>query len=283
MKERKLETILNLFEGKEIRSTWNSEEEEYYFSVVDVIGALTESSRARKYWNDLKFRLTNEGSELSDKIGQLKMQSADGKYYNTDVLDTKGILRLVQSVPSKKAEPFKLWLANLGKERIDEVFDPEVAINRAVDYYKKGGYTNEWIKARLDGIVDRKKLTDVWKDNGITSNYEYGILTNEIYKEWSGMSANEYKAYKGLRKESLRDNMTDVEVALTNLGEIATRELAKKHRPYGLEQNKKIAKMGGNTAKVARMDLENKLNESVITSDNKLDYKYLDNAKIENK
>ncbi len=283
MKERKLETILNLFEGKEIRSTWNSEEEEYYFSVVDVIGALTESSRARKYWNDLKFRLTNEGSELSDKIGQLKMQSEDGKYYNTDVLDTKGILRLVQSVPSKKAEPFKLWLANLGKERIDEVFDPEVAINRAVDYYKKRGYTNEWIKARLDGIVDRKKLTDVWKDNGITSNYEYGILTNEIYKEWSGMSANEYKAYKGLRKESLRDNMTDVEVALTNLGEIATRELAKKHKPYGLKQNKKIAKMGGNTAKVARMDLENKLNESVITSDNKLDYKYLDNAKIENK
>lgn len=283
MKERKLETILNLFEGKEIRSTWNSEEEEYYFSVVDVIGVLTESSRARKYWNDLKIRLTNEGSELSDKIGQLKMQSADGKYYNTDVLDTKGILRLVQSVPSKKAEPFKLWLANLGKERIDEVFDPEVAINRAVDYYKKRGYTNEWIKARLDGIVDRKKLTDVWKDNGITSNYEYGILTNEIYKEWSGMSANEYKAYKGLRKESLRDNMTDVEVALTNLGEIATRELAKKHKPYGLEQNKKIAKMGGNTAKVARMDLENKLNESVITSDNKLDYKYLDNVKIENK
>lgn len=283
MKERKLETILNLFEGKEIRSTWNSEEEEYYFSVVDVIGALTESSRARKYWNDLKIKLTNEGSELSDKIGQLKMQSADGKYYNTDVLDTKGILRLVQSVPSKKAEPFKLWLANLGKERIDEVFDPEVAINRAVDYYKKRGYTNEWIKARLDGIVDRKKLTDVWKDNGITSNYEYGILTNEIYKEWSGMSANEYKAYKGLRKESLKDNMTDVEVALTNLGEIATRELAKKHKPYGLEQNKKIAKMGGNTAKVARMDLENKLNESVITSDNKLDYKYLDNVKIENK
>lgn len=283
MKERKLETILNLFEGKEIRSTWNSEEEEYYFSVVDVIGALTESSRVRKYWNDLKIKLTNEGSELSDKIGQLKMQSADGKYYNTDVLDTKGILRLVQSVPSKKAEPFKLWLANLGKERIDEVFDPEVAINRAVDYYKKRGYTNEWIKARLDGIVDRKKLTDVWKDNGITSNYEYGILTNEIYKEWSGMSANEYKAYKGLRKESLRDNMTDVEVALTNLGEIATRELAKKHKPYGLEQNKKIAKMGGNTAKVARMDLENKLNESVITSDNKLDYKYLDNVKIENK
>lgn len=224
-----------------------------------------------------------EGSQLTTICSQLKMLAPDGKIRLSDAMNTKNIFRLIESVPSPKAEPMKLWLANLGKERIDEVFDPEVAINRAVDYYKKRGYTNEWIKARLDGIVDRKKLTDVWKDNGITSNYEYGILTNEIYKEWSGMSANEYKAYKGLRKESLRDNMTDVEVALTNLGEIATRELAKKHKPYGLKQNKKIAKMGGNTAKVARMDLENKLNESVITSDNKLDYKYLDNAKIENK
>lgn len=283
MKERKLETILNLFDGKEIRSTWNSEEEEYYFSVVDVIGALTESNDPRKYWSVLKTRLKKEGSQLTTNCSQLKMLAPDGKIRLRDAMNTKNIFRLIESVPSPKAEPMKLWLANLGKERIDEVFDPEVAINRAVDYYKKRGYTNEWIKARLDGIVDRKKLTDVWKDNGITSNYEYGILTNEIYKEWSGMSANEYKTYKGLRKESLRDNMTDVEVALTNLGEIATRELAKKHKPYGLEQNKKIAKMGGNTAKVARMDLENKLNESVITSDNKLDYKYLDNAKIENK
>lgn len=280
MKERKLETILNLFDGKEIRSTWNSEEEEYYFSVVDVIGALTESNDPRKYWSVLKTRLKKEGSQLTTNCSQLKMLAPDGKIRLRDAMNTKNIFRLIESVPSPKAEPMKLWLANLGKERIDEVFDPEVAINRAVDYYKKRGYTNEWIKARLDGIVDRKKLTDVWKDNGITSNYEYGILTNEIYKEWSGMSAKEYKVYKGLRKESLRDNMTDVEVALTNLGEIATRELAKKHKPYGLEQNKKIAKMGGNTAKVARMDLENKLNESVITSDNKLDYKYLDNAKI---
>lgn len=283
MKERKLETILNLFEGKEIRSTWNSEEEEYYFSVVDVIGALTESNDPRKYWSVLKTRLKKEGSQLTTNCSQLKMLAPDGKIRLRDAMNTKNIFRLIESVPSPKAEPMKLWLANLGKERVDEVFDPEIAINRAIDYYKKRGFTNEWIKARLDGIVDRKKLTDVWKDNGITSNYEYGILTNEIYKEWSGMSAKEYKAYKGLRKESLRDNMTDVEVALTNLGEIATRELAKKHNPYGLEQNKKIAKMGGNTAKVARMDLENKLNESVITSDNKLDYKYLDNVKIENK
>ena len=202
----------------------------------------------------------------------------------TDTLDTKGILRLIESVPSPKAEPFKLWLANLGSERIDEVFDPEIAINRAVDYYRKRGYSDKWIKDRLDGIVDRKRLTDVWKDGGITKNYEYGILTNEIYQEWSGMKASEYKAFKGLRKESLRDNMSDIEVLLTDLGETATRELAKKHKPYGLEQNKKIARMGGNTAKVARDDLERKLGESVITKNNNLNYKYIESQdKIENK
>ena len=216
---------------------------------------------------------------------QLKMKSKkDGKNYLTDTLDTKGILRLIESVPSPKAEPFKLWLANLGSERIDEVFDPEIAINRAVDYYRKRGYSDKWIKDRLDGIVDRKQLTDVWKNGGITKNYEYGILTNEIYQEWSGMKASEYKAFKGLRKESLRDNMSDIEVLLTDLGETATRELAKKHKPYGLEQNKKIARMGGNTAKVARDDLEKKLGESVITKNNNLNYKYIETQdKIENK
>ena len=222
---------------------------------------------------------------MHEKIVQLKMKSKkDGKNYLTDTLDTKGILRLIESVPSPKAEPFKLWLANLGSERIDEVFDPEIAINRAVDYYRKRGYSDKWIKDRLDGIVDRKRLTDVWKDGGITKNYEYGILTNEIYQEWSGMKASEYKAFKGLRKESLRDNMSDIEVLLTDLGETATRELAKKHKPYGLEQNKKIARMGGNTAKVARDDLERKLGESVITKNNNLNYKYIESQdKIENK
>lgn len=285
MSKDKLETISNLFEGNEIRSIWDNEKEEYYFSVVDVISALTNANIPRNYWSDLKRKLKDEGSQLHEKIVQLKMKSKkDGKNYLTDTLDTKGILRLIESVPSPKAEPFKLWLANLGSERIDEVFDPEIAINRAVDYYRKRGYSDKWIKDRLDGIVDRKRLTDVWKDGGITKNYEYGILTNEIYQEWSGMKASEYKAFKGLRKESLRDNMSDIEVLLTDLGETATRELAKKHKPYGLEQNKKIARMGGNTAKVARDDLERKLGESVIIKNNNLNYKYIESQdKIENK
>ena len=287
MSQNKLETISNLFEGNEIRSIWNNEKEEYYFSVVDVISALTNNDyeKSRNYWKWLKNKLNEEGSQLVSNTNQLKMKSKkDGKNYLTDTLDTKGILRLIESVPSPKAEPFKLWLANLGSERIDEVFDPEIAINRAVDYYRKRGYSDKWIKDRLDGIVDRKRLTDVWKGGGITKNYEYGILTNEIYQEWSGMKASEYKAFKGLRKESLRDNMSDIEVLLTDLGETATRELAKKHKPYGIEQNKKIARMGGNTAKVARDDLEKKLGESVITKNNNLNYKYIESQdKIENK
>jgi len=279
MGNNKLETISNLFEDSEIRSAWDSEKEEYYFSVVDVVGALTKSDRARKYWNDLKIKLNQEGSQLSEKIGQLKLKSKDGKFYNTDVLDTSGILRLIESIPSPKAEPFKLWLAQMGKERIDEVFDPELAINRAVDYYRSRGYDDNWIKARMTGVVDRRKLTDVWKENGITKNIEYAVLTNEIYQAWSGMKASEYKEFKGIRKESLRDNMTDIEVALTDLGEIATRELAKKHRPYGLEQNKEIAKRGGKIAKNTRDNLEEELGESVITSKNALNYKYLDDNK----
>ena len=280
MDNNKLEIISNLFEGKEIRSAWDSEKEEYYFSVVDVIGALTKSDRARKYWNDLKIKLNQEGSQLSEEIGQLKLKSKDGKFYNTDVLDTSGILRLIESIPSPKAEPFKLWLAQMGKERIDEVFDPELAVNRAVDYYRAKGYDDKWIKARLTGVVDRRKLTDIWKENGITKDYEYGILTNEIYQEWSGMKASQYKEYKGLRKESLRDNMTDIEVALTDLGEIATRELAKEHKPYGLKENREIAKRGGRIAKNTRDDLEKELGRTVITKQNALNYKYLDDNNL---
>ena len=203
MDSNKLDTITNLFEGKEIRSVWNSEKEEYYFSVVDVISVLTESKEPRKYWSVLKTRLKKEGSELTTKCSQLKMLASDGKIRLRDVLDTEGIFRLIESVPSPKAEPFKMWLASLGKERIDEVFDPEKAIDRAIDYYRKKGYSDSWIEVRLKGILNRKKLTDVWKENGITKNYEYAILTNEIYKAWSGMKANEYKDFKGIRKESL--------------------------------------------------------------------------------
>ena len=273
----KLETISNLFEGNEIRSVWDSEKEEYYFSVVDVIKALTDSNIPKRYWSDLKRKLTEEGSQLYENIVQLKIKSQkDGKNYLTDTLDTKGILRLIETIPSSKAEPFKLWLAQMGNDRINEIFDPEIAINRAIDYYRSRGYDDKWIEARLKGILDRKKLTDVWKENGIKQNYEYAILTNEIYQSWSGMKASEYKEYKNIRKESLRDNMTDVEVALTDLGEIATRELAKKHRPQGLKANRKIARAGGEVAKTARNDLEQKLGESIISRKNALNYKYLE-------
>lgn len=280
----KLETISNLFDGKEIRSHWDSDEEEYYFSVVDVISALTNSKNPNDYWYRLKTRMSDEEkSEVSTKCRQLKLKSKDGKYRETDVLDTKGILRLIESIPSPKAEPFKMWLANLGSERIDEVFDPEIAVNRAVEYYRKRGYDDKWIKSRLTGIVDRFKLTDVWKESGIVKDYEYGILTNEIYKSWSGMKASEYKAYKGLRKESLRDNMTDIEVALTDLGEIATRELAKEHKPFGLEENKKIARRGGNIAKITRDNLEKELGRTVISNKNALNYEYIDEKLVGDK
>ena len=280
----KLQTISNLFDGNEIRSIWDSEKEEYYFSVIDVINALTDSNNPRNYWNMLKKRMSEkEKSELSTKCVQLKLRAQDGKLRETDTLDTKGILRLIESVPSSKAEPFKLWLANLGSERIDEVFDPEIAISRAVTYYKNRGYDDKWIKARLTGIVDRFKLTDVWKELGITKDYEYGILTNEIYKSWSGMKASEYKEFKGIRKESLRDNMTDIEVVLTDLGEIATRELAKEQKPYGLEQNRQIAKRGGNIAKITRDNLERELGRTVISNKNSLSYEYIDEKLLEDK
>ena len=206
----------------------------------------------------------------------------DGKKYLTDTLDTKGILRLIESVPSPKAEPFKLQLAKLGDERINEIFDPEIAIRRAVEYYRNMGKTDRWIESRLKSILDRNKLTNVWKENGVKENYEYAILTNEIYESWSGMNAKEYKEFKNIRKESLRDNMTDIEVALTDLGEIATRELAKKHRPQGLEENKKVAKEGGEVAKTARDDLEKKLGETVVSKNNSLDYQYVESKLLDN-
>ena len=207
----------------------------------------------------------------------------DGKSYSTDTLNTKGILRLIESVPSPKAEPFKMWLANLGSERIDEVFDPEIAIKRAINYYRHRGYSDKWIEMRLKGILNRNKLTDIWKEGGITESYEYRILTNKIYKEWSDMKASEYKTYKGIRKESLRDNMSDIELALTDLGEVATRELAKEHKPYGLEQNRKVAKMGGHAAKVARDDIEKNLGKSVVSKSKNIPYEYIEELPVENR
>lgn len=210
----------------------------------------------------------------------MKLKASDGKYRNTDVLDTEGIFRLIESVPSKNAEPFKLWLAKLGRQEVDNVFDPSKGIDKMIDYYLRKGYTLEWIEARIKAIINRKKLTNTWKENGIEKEYEYGILTNEIYESWSGMKASEYKEFKGIRKESLRDNMTDIEVILTDLGEVVTRELAKEYRPKGLEQNKKIARLGGNAAKVAKIDIEKNLGKSVISKDNFLEYKYIDDNKL---
>ncbi len=280
--KNKIETISNLFEGKEIRSIWDSEKEEYYFSVVDVISALTDSKDASDYWTTLKRRLINdEGSELPTNCRSLKFRAKDGKMRNTDALDTKGILRLIESVPSPKAEPFKVWLANLGSERVDEVFNPEIAVNRAVEYYRKKGYNDDWIKARLTGIVDRFKLTDIWKEGGITKPLEFALLTNEIYKSWSGMKASEYKEFKGLRKESLRDNMTDIEIALTNIGEIATRDIAKEEHPNGLKENLNVAKRGGGVAKGAKDLYEKETKKSALSQSNNLNYKYIDEKLIE--
>ena len=281
--ENKLQTITNLFEGDEIRSIWDNEKEEYYFSVVDVISILSGAKIPRNYWSDLKRKLIDEGSELHEKIVQFKMKASDDKNRLTDTLDTKGILRLIESIPSPKAEPFKLWLASLGNERINEVFDPEIAINRAINYYRNKGYTDEWIKNRILGIIDRLKLTDIWKAGGIEAPFEYAMLTNEIYKGWSGMKASEYKSYKGLRKESLRDNMTDIEVALNNIGEIATRDIAASEKPHGLKENMNIAARGGNVAMSARKTYEQETKKSAISKNNSLNYKYVDNSdKIKN-
>ena len=281
--ENKIDTITNLFEGSEIRSIWDSEKEDYYFSVVDVISALTESNIPKRYWTDLKKKLIEEGSQLYENIVRLKMKATDGKFRETDVLDTEGIFRLIESVPSPKAEPFKMWLASLGKERIDEVFDPEKAIDRAIDYYRKKGYSDSWIEVRLKGILNRKKLTDVWKENGITENYEYAMLTNEIYKTWSGMKANEYKDFKGIRKESLRDNMSDIEVILTDLGEVTARDIAKQERPKGLKDNLKVAKRGGDVSRIARESYEIQTGRSAITGENVIGGRYDSNKQIKEK
>ena len=283
MNQDKMYLINKLFNDKTIRTVWDKEEEKYYISVVDVVGAISESDNPRNYWKVLKHRLKKEGNESVTNCNQLKLKAIDGKYYNTDVVDIAGMFRIIESIPSKNAEPIKQWLARLGSERIDETFDPSIAVKRAINLYRNKGYDEKWITERIKGIQNRKELTDVWKDNGIESNLEYAILTNEIYKEWSGMTAKQYKNYKGLRKESLRDNMSDLEVALADLGEIATREIAKKQKPYGLEQNKKVARLGGHAAKTPRKDIEKNLGESIVTNKNKLNYEYVDEKLIDTK
>ena len=278
--DNKLATITNLFEGKEIRSIWDAEKEDYYFSVIDVIQVLTDSNIPKRYWTDLKRKLINEGSELYEKIVRLKVKAQDGKMRETDTLDTKGIFRLIESIPSPKAEPFKMWLAKLGSDKIDEAFDPSKGIDQMIDFYLKKGYTLEWIESRIKAIIDRKKLTNTWKENGVREGVEYAILTNDIYKEWSGMTAGEYKSYKGIRKENLRDNMTDLEVAITNIGELATREIARNEKPQGLNQNRKVAKRGGGVAKRTKDFFEEETGSKVISKDNSLNYQYLDDDKL---
>ena len=282
MNQDKMYIVNKLFNNETIRTVWDNEKEKYYISVVDIVGVLSGSDNPRNYWKVLKYRLKKEGNESVTNCNQLKLKAKDGKYYNTDVVDIEGMFRIIESIPSKNAEPIKGWLAKLGSERIDEVFDPSLAVQRSIDIYRAKGYDEDWIIKRIKGIQDRKKLTKVWKDNGVDSNLEYAILTNDIYREWSGTTAKEYKEFKGLRKESLRDNMSDIEVLLADIGEITTRELAKKHNPYGLNENRKIAKAGGEVASNTRKDIEEKLGENVISKDNKLNYQYIDdNKKLE--
>ena len=281
MKENQMHLINKMFNSETIRTVWNREEQKYYISVIDIVGVLSESKDKRKYWNKLKQRLRNEGNESVTNCHQLKLKSSDGKYYNTDVVDIEGMFRIIDSIPSKNAEPIKLWLARLGRERIDEVFDPSITVQRAIDTYRAKGYDEEWIIKRIKEIQARKKLTDIWKEGGVTKEVEFSILTNDIYKEWSGMTANEYKEFKGLRKESLRDNMDELEVLLADIGETTTRKLAEKHKPIGLEENRIIAKEGGTIANNTRKDIELRLGENIVNKSNSLKYEYIDNNKIE--
>ena len=279
MKEEQMHLINKIFNKETIRTVWDSKEEKYYISVVDIISVLSESKNPQTYWRVMKKRLKDEGNETVTNCNGLKLKAQDGKYRMTDVCDIEGMFRIIESIPSKNAEPIKMWLAKLGKERIDETFDPGISIKRAIELYRAKGYDEEWISRRVKALQERKKLTDVWKENGIETSLEYAILTNEIYKEWSGMTAKEYKEYKGLRKENLRDNMTDIEVLLTDIGEVTTRELAKKQKPKGLKENKKVAKLGGEVAKNTRKDIEEKLGEMVVSKQNFLDYEYIEENK----
>ena len=263
---------VKIFEGSQIRSVWDDEREEWYFSIVDVVGSLTESNNPRDYWYRVKKRMSEEEkSELSTICRQLKLKATDGKMRLTDVADMQGIFRIIQSVPSPKAEPFKMWLAEVGKERIDEIIDPELTIDRALEGYARKGYSREWINQRLQAIQVRKELTDTWQDHGVKAGNEYAILTNEISKAWSGMTTREYKDFKGLKKENLRDNMSTTELILNMLAETATKDIAEATNPQGLDENKQVAQDGGSIAGDARKSIEARTGKLVITSKNAID------------
>ena len=260
-----MDNKIKVFENKQVRTVWDDEKEDWYFSVVDIVAVLTDSPNPRKYWSVLKTRLKAEGSEVTTNCSQLKMLAPDGKYRMRDAMDTKGVLRLVQSIPSPKAEPFKVWLAQVGSERLDEIADPEKAILRGADFYRAKGYSEGWINQRLQTIEMRKELTDEWKERGVKEGKEYAILTDEMTRAWSGMSVREYKELKGLKKENLRDNMTNIELVLNMLAEVTTTAISKQEKPETFEENKKVAKRGGKVAKNAKQDIEDQLGRTVIS------------------
>ncbi len=259
---------VQLFENKNIRTVWNEDEEEWYFSVVDVVGVLTDSENSRRYWSDLKIKLKKEGSQLYENFVQLKMQSSDKKFYNTDVASTEQLFRIIQSIPSPKAEPFKLWLAEVAKERIDQAHDPELSIEQAMADYKRLGYSDSWINQRLKSIEIRKDLTDEWKRRGLQEGTHFASLTDIIYKTWSGKTAKEYKQFKGLKKENLRDNMTNKELVINMLAELSTKEISEVSNPETLNQHAEVARQGGQVARNARLELEAKTGKKVVSAMN---------------
>jgi len=283
VKKDKLYLINTIFRSDNIRSVWNEEEEKYYISVVDVIAILTESKDARHYWNVLKSRLKEEGNQSVTNCDQLKLKASDGKYYLTDVVDIEGMFRIIESIPSRNAEPIKQWLAGLGSERINELFDPSIPVQRAIDLYRSKDYDEAWISKRIKSIQDRKSLTDVWKEHGVYDDTEYSFLTDEIYKMWSGMTSRQYKNHKGLNNENLRDNMDSIELILTDLSEEATKLLTIKKDPKGLKENLKVSQIGGQIARDTRKKLEDNLEKSIISKSNKLKYKNKEIKQIEEK
>ena len=264
--------IIKRFEQRTIRSLWDEERQEWYFSIVDVVGALTDSPNPRKYWSVLKSRLKKEGCELTTNCSQLKMRAADGKYYKTDAADTGQLLRIIQSIPSPKAEPFKLWLAQVGRERIEETIDPELSIERALETYLRKGYSREWINQRLQAIQVRRELTDEWQTRGVQKGVEYAILTDEITRAWSGMSTRQYKRLKGLKKENMRDNISTTEIVLNMLAEASTKDISQAEAPETFAENQQVARKGGEVAGIARQALEARTGRSVITPQNALDF-----------